>query len=326
MKSGTTSVDGAMAKSNTIGRRGILGLAAGMGAMLATSATAKQGGAKQGGAKQSAAKPARALLRQGTFTVNVDDIHVHCEVRGTGPLIIMLNGMWLQTFADHLGMPLFKALAEHFTVLTFDPRGQGRTSLGSGPITYGRFAADTVGLMRELNIADAHFIGHSDGGVIQLDLLLDFPEKVRSATLIGTSFVQASYRPETQAFFTGWFEDMRHGRPFVPTEYDVKLMSDYRKVSPQPDKAMDMLVARRDCYSTEPNISLRELATIKRPVMVFEAGKDEYILPEQCRILAENIQGSRLVTMPDMTHDITPFVGKIAAEAAQFVKDHPQIG
>lgn len=259
-------------------------------------------------------------LRRGRFTIAVDDLRVFCEVRGQGPLIVLLNGMWLKSFTDHFGTPLMAALARDFTVLTFDPRGQGRTTTGNGAITYGRFASDAVAVLDALGIGDAHFIGHSDGGTTQLVLLIDHPDRVRSATLIGTPYAHASYCADTQALFTRWYADMRRGVPVAMDAEAVALKAAYEAVSPQPAQAMAMLEARRACWSTEPNLSLRQLTTIRRPVLVFDAGKDEYIPPEQFRALADAIPDARRVSVPDLTHHVTPFAERIANETAAFVR------
>lgn len=300
----------AAAEGSALARRELLTLAGGAGAMLAAPSVVR--------AAAPAALPGR--LRHGSFTVDADDLRIHCHVRGSGSLIVMLNGMWLYSYTDHLGMPLMEALARHFTVLTFDQRGQGRTTLGAGPITYGRFAADTVALLRALDIEDAHFIGHSDGGVIQLELLVDYPERVRSATLIGTSYAQESYTPRVQQTFTGWYEDMRAGKPLELTPAVLASRKYYEGVSPQPDKAIEVMMANRACWATEPNVSLRALARVKRPVLVFKAGKDASMPPENFQRIADSIPGARTVAIDEMTHDIAPHADRIAREAAAFIE------
>lgn len=265
----------------------------------------------------AAAAPAFAA-HDGQFRVRVDDLDVFCEARGSGAPTILLNGIWLDSFTDHFGAPLFDALARQRRVLTFDQRGQGRTTLGRGRVTYGRLAADTVRLMDRLGIERAHFVGHSDGVTIQLDLLRDFPERVISATLIGTSYSHDSYRPSSKAVFQGWFEQMVRGEDLKETAEHAAGRARYEKVSPEPGNYHAMLVAQRDCWSTQPNISLRELALLRRPVLVFSAGRDEYMLQEQFDLMARSIPGARTVRIDDMTHDIRPHIPAIAREFVAF--------
>ena len=71
-----------------------------------------------------------------------------------------------------------------------------RTKGSNAPITYGRMAFDAIGLLDYLGIHSAHVIGHSDGGCTTLHLLIDYSDRVRSATLIGTPFNTDNYPPK----------------------------------------------------------------------------------------------------------------------------------
>jgi pimeloyl-ACP methyl ester carboxylesterase len=298
------------------------------GSVLAGSATARGSSADSKLVKAPALKP-------GPFVAEVEDMKVYCEVRGTGPLMILVNGMWLESFVDSFSSKFRQVLAKNFTVLTFDQRGQGRTSAGSGSVTYGRFAADTVRLMDVLGIKRANFIGHSDGGCIQLHLLLDFPDRVETATLLGTPYSHEAYRAETRNLFTEWFNQMRRGEesrgwirnqqpsdPNTPPWWS-EVEKRYRAVSPNPERFDEIRHKNRDCWATEPNISTRQLAAINRPVLVVQAGKDEYIPAEQFKVLADNIPKSKLVSYPEMHHnDISPFFEQISKAANDFVRSH----
>ena len=69
-----------------------------------------------------------------------------------------------------------------------DSRGQGNSTEGAGPITYGRLAFDAVRLLDHLGITRAHVVGHSSGGIAALYLLVHFPDRVKTATLMGTLY------------------------------------------------------------------------------------------------------------------------------------------
>jgi pimeloyl-ACP methyl ester carboxylesterase len=257
-------------------------------------------------------------LPDGPFRLEVDDLVVYGRKEGSGPLLILQNGMWIDTF-ESLLLPFFKALTSHFTVLTFDPRGQGRTSLGRGQISYARFAADTVRLMDKLGIEAAHFIGHSDGGCIQLNLMLDFPERVRSATLVGTPHDHAAYTEGGTAMMNAWYEEMTRGEETSIAAGLANYEATYSQISPEPGRLRETVVGRRNCWATEPNISVRQLGRIQRPVLVVVAGKDEFIRPEGFDNLVRSIPSARTVTFADMTHTLTPHVDEIAIATADFV-------
>jgi pimeloyl-ACP methyl ester carboxylesterase len=104
----------------------------------------------------------------------------------------------------------------------------------------------------------------------------------------------------------------------APLETSADQRQRYHNVSPQPERFEDMMLQRRKCYATEPCISQRQLAGIARPVMVIAGGKDQYVSGEGFKRLAESIPGSSYVEFPDMSHDIRPFVDRIAAAVSDF--------
>jgi pimeloyl-ACP methyl ester carboxylesterase len=117
-------------------------------------------------------------LAPGAYTARIGDIDMYYEVRGSGLLMLVQNGIWGTSFADRatvdyaqcppevepgsvphlLGGPL----AERFTVLEMDGRGTGRTTLGRGPANYGRYADDTIRLLDHLDVESAHLSGTGD--------------------------------------------------------------------------------------------------------------------------------------------------------------------
>lgn len=67
--------------------------------------------------------------------------------------------------------PNLPALSARYRVLLYDHRGTGRSDgLSSGAVTIRTMAEDVLALLEELDIGQAHFIGHALGGLIGLDL------------------------------------------------------------------------------------------------------------------------------------------------------------
>lgn len=269
------------------------------------------------------------ILPRGSFFKQVDDIEVYCEVSGQGPLMIMQAGAWpTSSISDPSRRSWSEPLAEKFTVLAFDARGCGKTSLGQGPISYGRIAADTARLMDVLGIADAHFIGHSDGGCIQLDMLLHFSERVKTATLLGAAYNHQAYSDSLQTLFNLWLKDMVErktvfrdieGEPYSEEAWS-EMRQQYTLVSPHPEKFEDVMRQQRRCWSTEPNISINQLSSIERPVLVINSGRDPYIPTASMQKLAASIPNAERFDLPEMTHDIIPFMEDITLAASRFIE------
>jgi pimeloyl-ACP methyl ester carboxylesterase len=78
-------------------------------------------------------------------------------------------------------------LARYHRVLRVDVRGFGESDKPSGPYSPQLFARDVAEVARACQVTRAHLAGISMGGVIAQRVALDFPELVRSLTLISTS-------------------------------------------------------------------------------------------------------------------------------------------
>lgn len=94
---------------------------------------------------------------------------------GTGEPLFILHG--LMGMLDNW-QGLAKQYAEFFDVIIVDQRNHGHSPHNEEPDTYEAMMMDLVGLMDELNIEKAHFIGHSMGGKTVMKLAQNFSERV----------------------------------------------------------------------------------------------------------------------------------------------------
>ena len=105
----------------------------------------------------------------------VDQAELHYEVRGSGPPIVLVGApAGINDFAD-----LADALAPDHTVITFDPRGIGRsTRADDGDVTPARLADDLAALLDSLAIGPTWLIGSSGGAITGLTLAIRRPDLV----------------------------------------------------------------------------------------------------------------------------------------------------
>ncbi|MBH0777782.1 alpha/beta fold hydrolase [Nocardia bovistercoris] len=109
-------------------------------------------------------------------TLTVPDGTLHYEVRGDGPLIVLVGApMTADAFA-----PMAEMLASGRTVLTTDPRGHGRSPLHdpSRDSTPPLRAADLAALITHLDVGPAIVFGSSGGAVSALALAQEQPDLV----------------------------------------------------------------------------------------------------------------------------------------------------
>ncbi|MEU4804766.1 alpha/beta hydrolase [Actinosynnema sp. NPDC023587] len=114
-----------------------------------------------------------------TGSLRVDDADLHYELRGHGPLVVLVGApMDARAFE-----PLADLLATDHTVLTTDPRGINRSRVDDRErdSTPELRADDLHRLIRHVDAGPAAVLGSSGGAVSALALVQAHPEVVRTA-------------------------------------------------------------------------------------------------------------------------------------------------
>jgi pimeloyl-ACP methyl ester carboxylesterase len=112
--------------------------------------------------------------------IDIGSTKLYHEVRGSGPALLLITGGTGD--AGEWGH-VAPALAEEFTVVTFDRRGLSRSPRpdSSTAISVDEHADDSAALLRELGLTPAVVVGHSGGASIACALVARHPEVVRHA-------------------------------------------------------------------------------------------------------------------------------------------------
>ena len=126
-----------------------------------------------------------AFSTANTEHVQVGDISVAYKRFGQGRPILFISGT-SQTKDIWDPALLSRLAATNHTVIVFDNRGIGETSIGTKPFSIEQFANDTAGLLDALHIEKADVLGVSLGAFIAQELTLDFPQKVDRLILHAT--------------------------------------------------------------------------------------------------------------------------------------------
>lgn len=102
---------------------------------------------------------------------------------GEGYPVVLIHGMGSDHTVWESLIPLLKV---DYRTIAMDLRGHGQSSKTPGHYSIELFAHDIYLFLESLNIVQAHFIGHSMGGVILQELAVKHPEKFKSLTLISS--------------------------------------------------------------------------------------------------------------------------------------------
>jgi len=124
--------------------------------------------------------------------VEVNGAQIYYEVRGSGPPLLLIMGLtgdagWVE--------PLAGLLAERFTVITYDRRGNSRSPRPEGwtSTSTAEQADDAAGLLPTLGFSPAIVFGNSFGAMILLELIVRHPKAVRGAIVHEPPFLSPFY-------------------------------------------------------------------------------------------------------------------------------------
>ena len=130
--------------------------------------------------------------------IQVGDIETAYKMLGKGDPILLYNGA--SDGMDAWDPSLLTNLSSNHTVIVFDSRGLGNTTMGSKPYTYQQLANDVAGLLDALKIPKADVMGYSLGSYIAQQITIMYPDKVNTLTLAGSSCGGKDHTPKPSEF------------------------------------------------------------------------------------------------------------------------------
>lgn len=114
----------------------------------------------------------------------VPGAEIHYTVSGQGsPLLLIAGTACDGTYWSRYQVPDF---ARHFTVITFDQRGTGKTITHVEDYSTHRLAADCAAILSALGCGPAFVLGHSMGGRVAQLVALDHSQHVKALVLAST--------------------------------------------------------------------------------------------------------------------------------------------
>ncbi len=145
-------------------------------------------------------------MSERTITTNGVDLHVVDE--GEGPAVVLAHGFPELAYSWRHQVPALAAAG--YRVLAPDQRGYGRSSRPEAIEAYDilDLSGDLVGLLDELGIDRAVFVGHDWGSIVVWQLALLHPARVAGVVGMSVPFVPRPPAPPVQlmrAAFAGSF-------------------------------------------------------------------------------------------------------------------------
>ncbi len=127
-------------------------------------------------------------------------LHVTTTGNASGPTVVLLHGLGVSSW---MWDEQVAALSDRFRCVTIDLPGSGASSAEHWESLSGTAAAVADVVRDTADGGAAHVVGLSLGGYVALDLLVEHPDRVRSAVVSGVTTVPLSpawlYGPATRA-------------------------------------------------------------------------------------------------------------------------------
>ncbi len=269
---------------------------------------------------------AEAIARVGEL-----DICYETFGDSSDPAMLLIMGLGTQMVAWHDDF-CAELAGRGFFVIRHDNRDIGRSSRVDGPIPSTRqllmrdrnspykladMAGDSVGVLDELGIEQAHIVGASMGGMIAQTIAIRYPERVLSlVSIMSNTGAMFSGQPALAMYLVLLKPAPRDREAFI--QHAVDMFVKIGGTGYQPD-VEDLRAVATTSYDRghDPRGSQRQLwaiiadrdrspglAGLRVPATVIHGAEDRLVRPSGGRATAKAIPGAHLVEIAGMGHGL----------------------
>jgi pimeloyl-ACP methyl ester carboxylesterase len=259
--------------------------------------------------------------------VQVGDIEIAYKMLGKGDPILLFNGA--SDGMDAWDSSFLTNLSPNHTVIAFDSRGLGNTTIGSKSYSIQQLANDAAGLLDALKIPKTDVLGYSLGSYIAQQFTIMHPDKVNTLVLVASSCGGKDHTPIPPEFLkmqsqivnkslnnisisqeemkelvaasvgSGWLKLHPEVLENIPTDFQqLKPGLSPEAMSKQTNVAMEWV-------ATNWSGACDELAKIAKPTLVIAGTDDNKLVPYVNSLkIVEKIPGAWLVQIKNAGHAV----------------------
>jgi len=252
-------------------------------------------------------------------TINGAELEVDVQGPADAPVLIAHHGgPGIGDRTDYT--TAFAPFADRFRVITFDARGSGASS-DTEPYSHEQWAADIDGLREWAGVEQIVMAGHSYGGIMALEYVTRYPDRVRALILIDTgaadTFRENSRKRAADSDRVDLDMDMFDRMWSGQVRDDEDFAEGWRAILPlysavEDPELVERIVAsttyhyRTHNYAFAVNLPAYDvtdkLGSISCPVLV-NVGRHDWVTPvEESEKIAALIPGAELVIFENSGH------------------------
>lgn len=199
------------------------------------------------------------------YQVETNEIKIGYKLMGAGDPLVLINGLgWT---IENWPKQVIDQLSTNHQLILIDNRGMGYSTANDSVFSYDLFAKDVISLIDELGIGQSDFLGFSMGSGIVQEIMLDYPDRVKSAILYATSINGNDVNKALKG-----------------------------KIPQNP------IVKRQVEATIKLNTPLNKMAEIEKPVLLIVGTEDKIVGVESSQTLATTIPAAWLIQFPKATH------------------------
>ena len=239
------------------------------------------------------------IARIGDIDIGYDDV-------GNGTAVVFLHGF---PHNRTLWAPQLSALAGQYRCIAPDLRGFGESGV-TGPWTMSRHADDVVGLLDELNVPKAIFVGLSMGGYILFEMMRRHRDRVRGLVLADTK--QSADNDEARTKRRAMMDLARSGGADAVADAQITGMvgKSTRERNPEVADGLRRMMASASVEGIlgglqalmERPDSTSTVSQIDVPTLIIVGEEDVLTPPKEAKLMAAAIRNSAIEIIEQAGH------------------------
>lgn len=230
----------------------------------------------------------------------INNIYLSAEVKGSGRPILCLSGFG----CDHYNFELLELEGQ---MIMLDNRGLGASENDLDAYTISQLAQDAHAFMLKLGHSKYDVIGISMGGFIAQEVTFQFPNNVKSLSLLCTTSGGDSFLPipklghEELVRFYELEPEVAARLAITSTVYDKSLIEKIVKIRLEHPANIKEVLKQK--YAVDDFlIDSKPLYLIKCPTMIMTGENDRFVPPKNSITLQEKIPNSKLEVIGESDH------------------------
>ena len=240
-------------------------------------------------------------------TIKINNCDYYYEEHGSGPeTILFSHGLLWSGYLFHKQVAFFKS---RYRVITYDHRGQGKSSVTKTGYDRDSLYEDVVLLIEHLKLGSVHFAGLSMGGFVGMRLAARRPDLVKSLILMETSAQPEPFALKYTALNSAvkLFGVAIVNKPVMKIMFGDTFLKDPDRKEEQLEFEYELKKNKKTIVRAVDGVIRRkgvehELQLIKCPALVMVGDEDKATVPAKAEFIQQHIPHAALVYIRHAGH------------------------